>query len=199
VSGHEQGVGQRPAIVSPVTDVTGLTDDAFRRLFEVSYRPLLAYARRRVTSPSDADDLVAEVFAVAWRRRDEIPTSRPPLPWLYAVAGNVLRNQRRSDHRRLRLVGHLQTQRPPADAGAADPADQYGDELRAALSSLPFDDQEVLRLVAWEGLSHAEVGQVLGCTANAVGIRVHRARQRLADQLGPPSSPSPSRSPKDPT
>jgi RNA polymerase sigma-70 factor (ECF subfamily) len=65
--------------------------------------------------------------------------------------------------------------------------------LRAALQRLSFDDQEVLRLVAWEGLSHAEVAQVLQCSTNAVGIRVHRARQRLEielDRLANPIDPT---------
>jgi RNA polymerase sigma-70 factor (ECF subfamily) len=176
---------------SPTLSIVGETDDEgptaapadFTQLFEATYRPLVAYARRRTPGPSDADDLVAEVYATAWRRRHEIRPDVSPLPWLYAVAGNLLRNSRRAEGRRLRLVDRLQNE--PASAGplAADPAERPGADLRAALAELSFDDQELLRLIAWEGLTHAEVGQVLDCTANAVAIRAHRARQRLADQL----------------
>lgn len=56
-------------------------EDRFRALFDASYRPLHAYVRRR-TCPSDADDIVAEVLTVAWRRLDDIPPGAS-LPWLY--------------------------------------------------------------------------------------------------------------------
>jgi RNA polymerase sigma-70 factor (ECF subfamily) len=56
--------------------------------------------------------------------------------------------------------------------------------LRAALASLSEDDQEVLRLVAWDGLAPAEVAVVLGCTPVAARTRLHRARSRLAARLG---------------
>ena len=156
-------------------------DAAFRQVFETTYSRLVAYARRRTASPSDADDIVSEVYTTAWRRWDDRTPGRPELPWLYGIAGNVVRNHRRSSGRRLRLVDRLEAE--PAGRAEADPADRAGSELRAALDRLSVDDQELLRLVAWEGLSHAEIGEVLGCSTNAVGIRLHRARQRLQDQL----------------
>ncbi|MEO7229495.1 MAG: sigma-70 region 4 domain-containing protein, partial [Candidatus Limnocylindrales bacterium] len=52
-----------------------------------------------------------------------------------------------------------------------------------ALARLRPGDQEVLRLVAWEDLDHAQIATVLGITANAVAIRLHRARQRFATTL----------------
>jgi len=159
----------------------------FRQLFADTYPALVAYARRRVAADR-VDDVVAEVYATAWRRRADLDPATPPLPWLYGVAANTVRNLRRSDERRLRLVERIGAE--PAPAGTGDPSD--GD-LRAALQRLSFDDQEVLRLVAWEGLSHAEVAQVLQCSTNAVGIRVHRARQRLEielDRLADPIDPT---------
>lgn len=56
--------------------------------------------------------------------------------------------------------------------------------LRAALASLSERDQEVLRLVAWDGLTPAQVAVVLGCTPVAARTRLHRARGRLAVRLG---------------
>lgn len=52
-----------------------------------------------------------------------------------------------------------------------------------ALANLRADDQELLRLLAWEGLSQAEAGVVLGVSPNAVAIRLHRARRRFATEL----------------
>jgi RNA polymerase sigma-70 factor, ECF subfamily len=155
-------------------------DDEFRQLFTNTYSPLVAYARRRTSSSGEADDIVSEVYATAWRRRHELDPARAPLPWLYGIAGNVVRNQWRSSARRLKLAERLDAQPQPT----SKPVDA-SHEVRAALAQLPFDDQELLRLVAWEGLSHGEVATVLGCSTNAIGIRMHRARQRLSELLEP--------------
>lgn len=157
----------------------------FRKLFETTYPKLVAYARRRSFDRTGVDDVVSEVYATAWRRRSDLNDTKDPLPWLYGIAGNVLRNQWRADSRRLQLVDRLESQPVPATMpDPADDADGGSVAIRSAMSNLTFDDQEVLRLVAWEGLSHREVGEVLDCSTNAVGIRIHRAKQRLEEQLG---------------
>lgn len=148
----------------------------FRALFETYYGQVHAYARRRTTQPADADDVVAETFTVAWRRLGEMPEE--PLPWLYGVARRVLANQRRGRNRFLGLIERLR--REPQDMET--PGD-VGEPVRVALARLKPADQEVLRLSAWEGLSHAQIGQVLGITANAAAIRVHRARRQLGAEL----------------
>jgi RNA polymerase sigma-70 factor (ECF subfamily) len=51
-------------------------------------------------------------------------------------------------------------------------------------------DREVLQLVTWDGLSHAEAAEVLGCTSNAVALRLHKARSRLRRILSPPPDPA---------
>lgn len=175
-----------------VTEQDARDEAAFRRLFVATYGALSAYARRRSSDLTEADDIVAEVYAVAWRRRADIDRQAQPLPWLYGIAANVIRNTRRADSRRLQLVKRLQAQpqvqQPGPDGAAA--VDASGVEIRDALDRLSFDDQEVLRLVAWEGLSHEEAGQALGCTANAVGIRIHRARRRLEARLATGPAPA---------
>lgn len=177
--------GAQPVSDQSVGEPVTVTESDFRDLFNATYTDVLAYARRRSFNVSDADDVVGEVYATAWRRRDSMEPGASPLPWLYGIASNVLRNQWRAGGRRLQLVERLEAQPAPSPMAVhtADPADSDGDEIRAALAQLSFDDQEVLRLVAWEGLAHAEVGQVLGCSTNAVGIRLHRAKQRLATEL----------------
>ena len=88
---------------------------------------------------------------------------------------------RRSAARHLRLVSRLETERP---VFAADPAESLEDpDLAVALASLPSADQEVLRLWAWEQLEPREIAQVLGSTANAVSLRLSRARKKLSEEL----------------
>lgn len=156
----------------------GNRDAVIAALFEAHFEPLLAYARRRTPQLSDAEDLVAETFSVAWRRLDRLPQAREQqLPWLYGVARHLLANQRRGVARRLRLMERLRS------TFIAPPARDPVPEVVAAVAALPERDQELLRLIAWEGLTHAEVALVLGISPNAVAIRLHRARERLRRSL----------------
>lgn len=141
--------------------------------------PLRRYVARRV--PADAvDDVLADVLLVLWRRRGDVPED-DALPWAYAVARGCLANNRRSAQRHLRLVERLgRAERPaPLDADEPDHA-----EVHLALGRLRELDREVVRLWAWEGLAPREIAVVTGLTANAVSIRLHKAKKRLAAELG---------------
>jgi RNA polymerase sigma-70 factor (ECF subfamily) len=124
-------------------------------------------------------DAVAETMLVAWRRLEDLPAERE-LPWLYGTARRVLANQRRSTHRRDELHRRL-----AAEVRGAMVEPHPEPSLRDAMRSLSPDDQELLRLVCWEGLGVADVAAVLGCTANAASIRLHRARGLLRSALEP--------------
>lgn len=164
--------------------------DDFRAMFHANHPKVVAYARRRVDD-AVADDVVAETFLVAWRRRTEVSIMDNPLPWLYAVAGNQLRNQHRSANRHLRLVSKIAgdpaagSREAPhgGDGHAPFEADPAIDVVRSALATLSFDDQEVLRLVTWEELTYRETASVLGCSVDAVAQRIRRAKQRLAQAI----------------
>lgn len=154
----------------------------FRRVYDDGYTDLVGYCRRRI-EPAMVDDIVAETFTIAWRRLDDLPD--PARPWLFAVARNLMRNRRRSVARADVLteviVGELSTRVDEAGAEGLEV-----DEIRAlveALHALGDDDREVIRLVTWEAASHADAAVVLGCSVNAVAIRLHRARGRLRKRL----------------
>jgi RNA polymerase sigma factor (sigma-70 family) len=151
----------------------------FDALFTEFQRPVLAYAMRRTSVLADAEDVAAETFTIAWWKLDAIPADEP-LPWLYAVARRVLANHRRGLGRRERLAALLRIDDVPTPLRAGD--DEDG-PVFAALAALPPADQELLRLVAWEELGNTQIAAVLGVTANAVAIRLHRARARFADAL----------------
>jgi RNA polymerase sigma-70 factor (ECF subfamily) len=152
----------------------------FDTLFTEHQRSLMAYAMRRTPTLQDAEDAVAETFTIAWRKLDAIPAA-DPLPWLYAVARRVLANQRRGSGRRERLASLIRIERDvPTPTRAGDDVDG---PVFAALAALSAADQEILRLVAWEELRNQQVAEVLGISANAVAIRLHRARARFADAL----------------
>ncbi len=156
--------------------------------FEALYREhagaVRAYALRR-SDPSTADDVVADVFLVLWRRLDEVPES--PLPWLLGVARRVLANRRRGSARREALVARLGAEATPAPG----PWEPLGDpEVATALRALSERDRELLLLIAWEGLTHAEAAQALGLRQGAFTVALHRARRRFARLLSEPSPDS---------
>jgi RNA polymerase sigma factor (sigma-70 family) len=155
----------------------------FEGCFRDHYAQLLAFTLRRIAPRELAEDVVSDTFAVAWRRRDRIPD--PALPWLYAIAVNVIANQYRSTRRRLDLDLRLAHEAGASDGPAADPAESLArrDAFTVAFAGLAEPEREVLRLVAWDGLGVSEAAEVLGCSPGAFRVRLHRARRKLAKGL----------------
>jgi RNA polymerase sigma-70 factor (ECF subfamily) len=135
-----------------------------------------AYALRRI-DPSTADDIVSEVFVVAFRRLEEIPSE--PLPWLLGTARRVLANHRRASGRRDAMAAQLIT----LHAGARREDVGTEPELLGALGRLSERDREILLLIAWEDLDPGSAAAALGCSRATFAVRLHRARRRLATAL----------------
>jgi len=157
--------------------------ERFEALYTGSYREITGYVRRRVP-PDAADDVVAQVFTVAWRRFGEVPGPPQDRLWLFGVARNCAAEHHRAATRRLRLRTRL-SQEPAAVAHVPGPGSPDHDPgpVLAALASLKPRDREALQLVLWDELSHAEAAAVLGCTVNAFELRYRRARNRVRDAI----------------
>jgi len=154
-------------------------DERFTELFDRTHRSLLGYAVRRVVSPGDAADVVAESYLVAWRRIDELPADDRATAWMFGIARRVLANHYRGERRRLALADRLRSE---VELVVPAPEPPFS-PVEVALAQLPDGDQEILRLVAWEELAHDEIALVLGIPRGTVRVRLHRARRRLADRL----------------
>jgi len=161
-----------PDPLTPVPDP--LTPAHTEELFAAHARAVYRYARSRLPA-AETDDVVAEVFAIAWRK-GELPDN--PRAWLLGVARRVMANQVRAQHRRTALAERVRTHPAPS---SNDDVRLIGelDELRRALDLLRPADREVISLLAAAELSTAEVAQVLGCPTPVAATRVHRARRRL--------------------
>lgn len=144
-------------------------------IYEAHARVILAYALRRLPNAADAEEAAAETFVVAWRRLGDRPATNNALPWLFAIARRVVANHRRAGERRDRLRVRVREQA----ISEVTPGPEAESLVMDVLMEMRDDDQELLRLVAWEGLSHAEIAVVLGISPNAVAIRLHRARIRF--------------------
>jgi len=157
--------------------------ESFQRLYSAYVDPVLGFALRRVATPADAADVVAETFLVAWRRRAEVPPGEAARLWLYGVARRVLANQRRGELRRSALGSRLRAELPVVVLDPASGVAERTDAARA-LARLGAVDREVVELTAWEGLDSREVAEVLGITPVAARARLSRARRRLRALLG---------------
>jgi RNA polymerase sigma-70 factor, ECF subfamily len=158
-----------------------LDEHEFAAVYAKNYRPLLGYALRRCPSPDDAADVVAETFTIAWRRADDLPSGDEARLWLYGVARRVLANQRRGERRHSIKTAMLRDEL--AATPAIVPTTPQDTPVARAFAAMPDRDRELLALVAWEGLGNAEIATVLGCSRNAVSVRLHRARKRFARAL----------------
>jgi RNA polymerase sigma factor (sigma-70 family) len=196
--------------VSGTTDHQRDQERRFAALYQAYYRPILAYAVRRVAPAEDAADVVADVFTTAWRRIDQVPGAPADRLWLYGVAQRVVAGRRRSARRLFHLTARLRAdagtwplgQPGPGQPGPGQPGsgqlgldqpglrDAMSDRVVAALDRLSGREREAVQLVLWEELSHADAAQVLGCSANAVAIRVHRAKTRLRRELSATERPA---------
>ena len=158
-------------MAGPVTD-----RDQFERLYEDTRDDRLRYFLRRVQQPADAADLLADVFVVAWRRREQ--SHEEPRLWLYGVARNVLAAHRRGKQLQNSLAVRLRQQ----VAEQYEPS--YEDlHVRELLSRLSPGDRELIELLLYDDLTPAEIATILGKNPGAVRVRIHRARQRLQVHL----------------
>ncbi|NVI90098.1 sigma-70 family RNA polymerase sigma factor [Actinomadura sp. BRA 177] len=159
----------------------------FEEVYAANRARILGYALRRTTDPQDAADVLAETFLTAWRRLDDVPPGEQARLWLYGVARRVLANHHRGERRRSALAADLGS-RLRTEVAVPEAADLT--DVAAAFRSLPEPDRELLSLVGWEELDHGEIATVLGCSRNAVRIRLHRARRRFARALQRTEAPA---------
>jgi RNA polymerase sigma factor (sigma-70 family) len=161
----------------------------FGQLFDRHAQAVYAFCARRTADLAWAEDLTSITFLEAWRHRDRVPSVQVghALPWLLAVANNVVRNARRGQGRYRAALESLPASSvvPPAeDQAVARSVTEAG--LRAALvaiSVLPEGEREVVMLVLWSGLSYEEAATALAIPVGTVQSRLSRARAKLQISL----------------
>ena len=161
---------------------------AFTELFERHARAIWNYAYRLTASWSAADDLLADAFLLAWRRRAQVRLVRnSALPWLYTVTNNICRDERRRRRRFLRLVPRLATEDSTpdhAEAIAEDSANRHRlAEVVEAIGQLPASEREAVRVCLLGGVSISDAAALFGISEVSVRSRLSRARARLTTIL----------------
>ena len=162
--------------------------EAFAGLYDRHAAPIHRFAARRLGDQM-ADDVVAETFLAAFRRRKRYDLRRADArPWLYGIAANVMGKHRRTEVRMLRAFAR--TGADPVADGDADRVDSrvaaaaVQRDLAAALAVLPAADRDVLLLIAWADLSYEETAAALRIPVGTVRSRLNRARRKVREALG---------------
>jgi RNA polymerase sigma-70 factor (ECF subfamily) len=163
-------------------------DQALDQMYE-RYAPDVERWVQRLAGPrADVDDLIHDVFVVALRRRREFRGEASPRTWLFRITHHVVRNRRHRDFvRRLLLARHAPALTPPPEGTALEEIERAEKRARlyAALDRLPDDYRTALVLYELEGLSGAEVAELVGVEIGTLWVRLHRARAKLLALLGP--------------
>jgi DNA-directed RNA polymerase specialized sigma24 family protein len=146
---------------------SGVREQRFEALYAAHYRVIAGYVLRRVAA-QEADDVIAQVFTVAWRRLDHVPPPPDDRLWLFGVARHSVADQRRSE-RRLRHLWARLSQDIVATGSLTPGADASGEQVRAAMSALRPADREA--------------AAVLGCSPNAFELRYRRARSAVRNAV----------------
>jgi RNA polymerase sigma factor, sigma-70 family len=168
---------------------------AFEAFYRRHFDAVMRFVARRVTDPHQVADLTAEVFVAVL---DSSHTYRPDrggeTAWLYGVAHNVLRAERRRAARELRARGRIVGHRllDPDDIAHLEEridAEEPARRILQAMAELPEGERALLELVAVDGLTPAEAAAALGIRPGTARVRLHRARRALRDAPGVVPSP----------
>ncbi|QKG23305.1 RNA polymerase sigma factor [Actinomadura verrucosospora] len=161
--------------------------DRFTAVYDMYYADIHRYVAGRL-GPQAADDVVAETFLAAFRRRAAFDPSRGAVrPWLFGIATTLIAQHRRTETRRYRALAQVGVDRDPGghDERVADSvsAERLQPSLARALAGLSRKDRDVVLLKALAQLSHEEIADVLGIPYGTVGSRLNRARRKLRAAL----------------
>lgn len=159
--------------------------EAFGLLFDRHARLIYNYCFLRIGDRETAADLLSIVFLEAWRRREkELPADKV-LPWLYGIATNVVRHQRRSERRYAAALTRLpKAESEPDFSGGIDETldhERRAHRLFPLLQELPKREQDVLVLCDGMELSYEQAALALGVPIGTVRSRLSRARVRLRE------------------
>ena len=162
--------------------------DAFTGIYDRYFWVIHRYIAGRLGSQA-ADDLAAEAFLVAFRKRDRFDPARGTVrPWLFGIATNLIAQHHRAEARRYRAMAqagpeaaieshenHVVTS---VSAGGLQP------EVARALAALSQQERDVVLLVALGELSQEEIARALAIPNGTVRSRLNRARKKLRAALG---------------
>jgi RNA polymerase sigma factor (sigma-70 family) len=172
-------VGQRIIDMTASSARSDARAAAFRDFHESTYSDVVRFIERRGFD-HESEDIAATAFTVAWRRFDDRPDDARP--WVFGIARNVMANAHRGRTRKKALEVRVQSELDVLSTFSTESIDARLDVTRA-WQTLSASDQEVLSLIAFEGLTPEEGANVLGTKRTTFAMRLARARKRLKNEI----------------
>jgi len=169
------------AIAQPVVSLASVRDttEPFETLYRRSFRRAYAYAATLLRDRSAAEEVTAQAFERAYRKRASYHASRgTPEAWLFGIVRHAALDELRRLRRRATLEGDPEDLRAEAPPDHAEAVVQR-ETVRAALAGLDPRDRDLVALKFHAELSNAEIGDLLGLSETNVGTRLHRVMEKL--------------------
>lgn len=169
--------------------LSGGNDPALNFLMRRWNTRLIGYLQRLSGSHATACDLAQETFVRVYKHRHSFRTSQKFSTWLFAIATNLARNHARWQKRHpVTLLEPEEVSSLPLESAHPCPSGSLEQQERAqavrdAISHLPTDFKETLILSTYEGMSHAEIADIMDVTEKVVEMRLYRARKQLRERL----------------
>lgn len=169
--------------------------EAFERLVEAYIRPIYNLAYRMLGDPEEAEDATQETFLRIYRSLATYDPAHPPASWILSIAAHYCLDQLRSRRASVSLEASGWEMVAPSEEHPESIVEQREQEeqIQRALLCLSHEDRMVLVLYYWHECSCEEIASIMGLSREAVRVRLHRARLRLARHLDPRARISPQR------
>ena len=166
-------------LVAPAREAPAATDLAFEQLYRSSRDDLFAYVSGLLRDRSAAEDVIAQAFERAYRRRSTFnPKRGTHRAWLFGIARNAALDELRRRSRHAELAVDPEDEAAVAPEDAADTALRR-QVLRDAMAQLSARDRELVALKFFAGLGNAEIARVIGTSESNAGTKLHRAMEKL--------------------
>jgi RNA polymerase sigma-70 factor (ECF subfamily) len=182
---RSRGVNDAPAmpLAAPLPGLN--TAESFEELYRSTFPRVYAYVASLLRDRSAAEDVAAQAFERAYRKRSGFSARRgSPEAWLFGIARNAALDELRRRRRGATLEPDAGDLWSPGPDEQAERAFQR-DEVRRALASLEPRDRDLVSLKFAGGLSNAEIARVLDLSESNVGTRLHRAVEKLRKACRP--------------
>jgi RNA polymerase sigma-70 factor, ECF subfamily len=162
-------------------------DDKINHLWQEFHDRLLGFIRQRVNNPSDAEDLLQEVFLRIYQRLSTVRDNDRLVSWMFQIARNAIIDYYRSAPRRREISSDDEADLNLDELFLEDDSITFNQELAACLQpmieDLPEAYRKALHLVEIQGVSQQMASETLGISLSGTKSRVQRGRQKLKDLL----------------
>jgi len=181
------GMSSREDFKSLATEARDGSSEAWARIYDVMAPSIFRLCRRTLPTRQDAEDATGEVFLKARLHLAQYDASRPFQPWLYRIAANHCWDElrKRRAHGEIEdseaLIDELEDEAPtPQEAVLVKESKR---NVRKEIAALDERSRAAIALRYFAEMSYEEIGEILGLSANFVGVLLLRARRTLRKRL----------------